>query len=94
MISGQELLDRKLYYRSAYKELTIIHGKPPTHEEMIMYMALILKEDPIELALAILKLKQGEAQNERAENINFDLRAMEQIQGQVLPGRARQEDIF
>ena len=58
MISGQEVLDRKLYYRSAYKELQMIHGRAPTHTEMIMYMALILKENPIELAIEIYKLEE------------------------------------
>jgi len=60
MITEFEKSDREQFYYHSFKHLTHIYGKPPTHEEMIMYMALILKENPIELSIAILKMKQQE----------------------------------
>ena len=72
MITQFERDDREKFYWESFQNLTHIYGKPPTHEEMIMYVALILKEDPIELSIALLKLKQGEEQNERANNFVDD----------------------
>ena len=60
MITPEEVAQREEYYYNSYRHLTLIHGKSPTHEEMIMYMALILKEDPIELSIALLKIRQQE----------------------------------
>jgi len=86
MITQYEINQREKFYYESFQNLTHIYGRPPTHEEMIMYMALILKEDPIELSIALLKLKQGEQQHERAENFYFDDRTMEGLRDQIQAG--------
>ena len=68
MITAFERNEREEFYYHSFRNLTSIHGKPPTHEEMIMYMALILKENPIELSIAILKMKQQENINTRYDD--------------------------
>jgi len=83
MITAFERDDREKFYWESFQNLTSIHGRPPTHEEMIMYMALILKEDPIELSIALLKLKQGEQQHERANYFVDDDRAMATLRDQI-----------
>ncbi len=59
MISDEEIGKRERFYYESVTNLTHIHKRPPTMQEMILYMSLILKEDPIELAIAIYKLEQG-----------------------------------
>ena len=39
-------------------------------------MALILKENPIELSIALLKLDQEKEQHERANDFEFNARAV------------------
>ena len=86
MITAFERNEREEFYYHSFRNLTSMHGKPPTHEEMIMYMALILKENPIELSIALLKLKQGEQQNERANYFVDDDRAMAILRDEIQAG--------
>ena len=86
MITEKEKGDRERFYYHSFKHLTHIYGKPPTHTEMIMYVALILKENPIELSIALLKIDQQGEQNERANDIVYDFGTMAGIQDQIQAG--------
>jgi hypothetical protein len=64
MISPAVINARKEFYHSAVIELTNNHRKPPTVQETILYMAMMLKEDPIELAIEIYKLEAERKKHE------------------------------
>ena len=63
-IPKDELIFREHYYQHSVHILTKEHRKPPTVVETIMYMAMMLKEDPIELAIQAYKLEELEAQKQ------------------------------
>ena len=86
MITAFERDEREEFYYRSFRHLTELYGKRPTHEEMLMYVALILKEDPIELSIALLKLKQGEQQYERANYFVDDDRAMATLRDEIQAG--------
>ena len=64
MITADELDRRERFYYESFNNLTHMYHKLPTHNEMILYMALILKENPIELSIEILKLEQENKKQE------------------------------
>jgi hypothetical protein len=65
MISDEEIEKRKMYYYEGIRQLTHMHHKPPSVTEAILYMSLILKEDPIELAIAIYKIEAERKKDEK-----------------------------
>jgi len=65
MITDKELAQRINFYRHSYHELSAIHGVSPSYSEMVMYVALMLKEDPIELSIKLLELSQEDRKQER-----------------------------
>ena len=67
MITAFERDEREEFYYRSFRHLTEMYGKRPTHEEMLMYVALILKEDPIELSIALLKVKKEKEIQEVAD---------------------------
>ena len=64
MITEDEINQRMKYYAQAVHVLTQMHHGTPTVTETILYVSVILKEDPIELAIAIYKIEEEKKQDE------------------------------
>ena len=71
-IDEEELMFREQYYNNSIQILTREHHKPPTIIETIMYMGMMLKEDPIELAIKAYQLEELEAQKQTYNQQLFD----------------------